>query len=46
VRGFQGNSMGPASVIAVILVLVGLGLALLLRRLGGRDAADSQLEGM
>jgi raffinose/stachyose/melibiose transport system permease protein len=46
VRGFQGNSMGPASVIAVILVLVGLGLALLLRRLGGRDAADSQMEGM
>lgn len=46
VRGFQANSMGPASVIAVILVLVGLGLALLLRRLGGRDSAESQLEGM
>ena len=43
-RGFQANLMGPASAIAVILVLVGLGLALLLRRLGGRDAA-SQLEG-
>ena len=27
--------MGPASAIAVILVLVGLALALLLRRLGG-----------
>lgn len=44
-RGFQANLMGPASAIAVILVLVGLGLALLLRRLGGRDATVSQLEG-
>ncbi len=43
-RGFQANLMGPASAIAVILVLVGLGLALLLRRLGG-SASDSQLEG-
>jgi raffinose/stachyose/melibiose transport system permease protein len=42
--GFQANLMGPASAIAVILVLVGLGLALLLRRLGGR-ADQSQLEG-
>jgi raffinose/stachyose/melibiose transport system permease protein len=44
VQGFQGNLMGPASAIAVILVLVGLGLALLLRRLGG-DARESQMEG-
>ncbi|GAA3152622.1 sugar ABC transporter permease [Nonomuraea salmonea] len=44
-RGFQANLMGPASVIAVILVLVGLGLSLLLRRLGGRDQSHSQLEG-
>ena len=44
-RGFQANLMGPASAIAVILVLVGLGLALLLRRLGGRDPSASQLEG-
>ncbi|MFG1606962.1 carbohydrate ABC transporter permease [Actinoplanes sp. NPDC049265] len=44
--GFQANLMGPASAIAVILVLVGLGLALLLRRLGGRDASASQLEGV
>jgi len=43
--GFQANLMGPASVIAVILVLVGLGLALLLRRIGGGGASDSQLEG-
>lgn len=42
--GFQANLMGPASVIAVILVLVGLAIALLLRRLGGDGA--SQLEGM
>jgi raffinose/stachyose/melibiose transport system permease protein len=42
--GFQANLMGPASAIAVILVLVGLGLSLLLRRLGGRGD-ESQLEG-
>ena len=44
-RGFMANQMGLASCIAVILVLVGLGLALLLQRLGGRDASASQLEG-
>ncbi|GIH22217.1 ABC transporter [Acrocarpospora phusangensis] len=44
-RGFQANLMGPASAIAVILVLVGLALALFLRRLGGRDASHSQQEG-
>ncbi|MEU1264509.1 sugar ABC transporter permease [Streptomyces cellulosae] len=44
-RGFQASLMGPASAIAVILVLVGLALALLLRRLGGRDAGASQQEG-
>jgi raffinose/stachyose/melibiose transport system permease protein len=43
--GFQANLMGPASAIAVILVLVGLVLALLLRRLGGGANAGSQLEG-
>jgi raffinose/stachyose/melibiose transport system permease protein len=43
--GFQARLMGPASAIAVILVLVGLALSLLLRRLGGR-ADESQLEGM
>ncbi|SDM04372.1 raffinose/stachyose/melibiose transport system permease protein [Nonomuraea maritima] len=45
-RGFQANLMGPASAIAVILVFVGLALALFLRRLGGRDAGHSQLDGM
>lgn len=44
-RGFMANLMGPASAIAVILVLVGLGIALLLRRLGGTDQTDSMLEG-
>jgi raffinose/stachyose/melibiose transport system permease protein len=43
-RGFQANLMGPASGIAVILVLVGLALALLLRRLGG-SSTDSQMDG-
>jgi raffinose/stachyose/melibiose transport system permease protein len=43
--GFQANLMGPASAIAVILVLVGLALALILRRIGGGSASDSQLEG-
>jgi raffinose/stachyose/melibiose transport system permease protein len=44
-RGFQANLMGQASAIAVILVLVGLVLALLLRRIGGRSTSTSQLEG-
>jgi len=44
-RGFRGSLMGPASVIATILVLIGLVLALLLQRLGGRGGATSQLEG-
>ncbi|HEX8344539.1 MAG TPA: sugar ABC transporter permease [Actinoplanes sp.] len=43
--GFQANLMGPASAIAVILVLVGLFLALLLRRIGGGASSQSQLEG-
>ena len=44
-RGFRGHMMGPASVVAVILVLLGLVLALALQRLGGRDPGASQLEG-
>jgi raffinose/stachyose/melibiose transport system permease protein len=44
-QGFQANLMGPASGIAVILVLVGLALALVLRRLAGGSNSTSQLEG-
>ena len=44
-QGFQANLMGPASAIAVILVVLGLVLALLLRRIGGGSSSDSQLEG-
>jgi raffinose/stachyose/melibiose transport system permease protein len=44
-EGFQASLMGPASGIAVILVLVGLALALILRRIGGGGNGDSQLEG-
>ena len=41
-RGFMSNQMGPASVIATILVVLGLLLALLLRRLGGSTTASQQ----
>ena len=44
-RGFQANQMGQASAIAVILVFVGLLLALVLKRLAGRDNTASQMEG-
>ncbi|MGY5765096.1 carbohydrate ABC transporter permease [Brachybacterium sp. DNPG3] len=43
--GFRGNEMGVASALAVILVVLGLGLALGVQALGGRDAKASQLEG-
>lgn len=43
--GFKANQMGLASVVAVILVLLGLVLALLLQRLGGKDKNASQLDG-
>ncbi|PRY04976.1 carbohydrate ABC transporter membrane protein 1 (CUT1 family) [Kineococcus rhizosphaerae] len=42
--GFRANQMGLASAIAVILVVVGLILAQLLQRLGGKER-NSQLEG-
>jgi raffinose/stachyose/melibiose transport system permease protein len=44
-KGFMANLMGPASAIAVILVLVGVVLAQLLRRLGGRGD-ESMMEGV
>lgn len=43
--GFRGNEMGVASCLAVMLVVMGLGLALGVQRLGGRDASASQTEG-
>jgi len=44
-KGFMANLMGPASCIAVILVLLGVVLAQLLRRLGGRGD-ESMMEGV
>jgi len=44
--GFKANDMGAASALAVILVVVGLLVALLLQRVGGRDRSASQLEGL
>lgn len=46
IRGFQANQMGAASVIGVILVVVGLILTLAIQRLGGRSLSASQMEGM
>jgi raffinose/stachyose/melibiose transport system permease protein len=45
-KGFKANLMGPASAVAVILVAIGLALALLLQRIGGKDNSGSQLEGL
>lgn len=46
ITGFQANQMGAASVIALILVVFGLGLTLGIQRLGGTDRGASQMEGM
>ena len=43
--GFRSYQMGPASVIAVILVAVGLTLSLILNRVSGADRMESQMEG-
>ncbi len=43
--GFKANDMGAASALGVILVVIGLALALVLQRLGGKNRNDSQLEG-
>ncbi|AMM31160.1 ABC transporter [Sinomonas atrocyanea] len=43
--GFKANDMGAASALGVVLVVVGLALALLLQRLGGKNRGASQLEG-
>jgi raffinose/stachyose/melibiose transport system permease protein len=43
--GFRSFDMGRASVIAVILVVVGLGLSLALNRVSGANRMESQMEG-
>lgn len=45
-QGFKSNDMGVASVIAVILIVLGLTFALVLSRLSGSDRMESQMEGM
>jgi raffinose/stachyose/melibiose transport system permease protein len=45
IQGFRAHQMGQASAIACFLVVLGLILALVLRRLGGRDQSASQMEG-
>lgn len=44
-QGWEAHQMGQASAIATILIVIGLILALVLRRLGGRDPSASQMEG-
>ncbi len=44
-RGFRGTQMGPASVIAVVIVVIAVLLAMGIQRLGGRDPSASQQEG-
>ncbi|HEX9086967.1 MAG TPA: sugar ABC transporter permease [Arthrobacter sp.] len=43
--GFKANDMGAASALGVMLVVIGLALALLLQRLGGKNRNASQMEG-
>lgn len=44
-RGFRSFDMGGASVVGVVLVLVGLTVSYLLNRLSGNTEMDSQMEG-
>lgn len=43
--GFRSYDMGRASVVAVVLVTVGLGVSIALNRLSGAHKMDSQMEG-
>lgn len=43
--GFRANDMGAASALGAILIVLGLFLAIVLQRFGGRDRSASQLEG-
>jgi raffinose/stachyose/melibiose transport system permease protein len=43
--GFKANDMGAASALGVMLIVIGLVLALVLQRLGGKNRNASQLEG-
>ncbi|MFZ4843603.1 carbohydrate ABC transporter permease [Mycetocola saprophilus] len=43
--GFRSNDMGAAAALGVILVVIGLLLALMLQRLGGKDRSANQTEG-
>lgn len=45
ITGFKANDMGAASALGVILAVIGLALALLLQRLGGKDRSANQTEG-
>lgn len=44
-RGFRSYDMGGASVVGVILVVVGLAVSYALNRVGGSSSMDSQLDG-
>jgi raffinose/stachyose/melibiose transport system permease protein len=44
--GFKAFQMGPASAIAVLLVVVGLALSLGLNKMSGAQNMESQMEGM
>lgn len=44
--GFQANDMGDASVLAVILVVIGLALAFVLTRFSGFSRMRSEQEGL
>lgn len=45
-RGFRSYDMGEASVVGVVLVVVGLAVSYSLNKLTGNDSMDSQMEGM